>query len=226
MNRQVKISPSVMCCKLWEVREFVRAFEEMGVDSIHFDVMDGHYVQNIMLGTSFYKDIKALTGIPVDIHLMCLEPERYLDYFSPAEGDGVSFHLEACNQPYKLLQRIRERGLKAGLAFNPGTPIEMLAEVRRVLDYVLVMAVNPGFGGQQMVPDHFDKLERVASLLNRCGMDIDVFVDGNTTMENATKMYAAGANGFIVGTSSLLKDPDYFREQYSAYIANILETPK
>ncbi len=225
MNKQIKISPSIMCCKLWEVRDFVQAFEETGVDSVHFDVMDGHYVDNIMLGTSFYKDIKELTHIPVNIHLMCMEPERYLDYFSPAEGDRVSFHPESCNQPYKLLQRIRENGLKAGLALSPGTPIEILVEVRKILDFILVMAVNPGFGGQKMVPDHIDKLERISELIKRFEMDVDVFVDGNTTLQNTKKMYAAGANGFIVGTSSLLKNVDYFKEQYSGYIANIINTP-
>lgn len=226
MNRPIKISPSIMCCKLWEVRDYVRAFEEAGVDSIHFDVMDGHYVENIMLGTTFYRDLKELTHIPIDIHLMCLEPERYLDYFTPSAGDRVSFHFESCKQPYKLLQRIRERGLQAGLALNPGTPIELLEEVRRVLDFVLVMAVNPGFGGQKMVPDHFEKLERIRTLMNRCGMDVDVFVDGNTTPQNAKRMYAAGANGFIVGTSSLLKDISYFRGQYSAYMADIAAASK
>jgi ribulose-phosphate 3-epimerase len=226
MNKSIKISPSIMCCKLWEVREFIRAFEETGVDSIHFDVMDGHYVQNIMLGTPFYRNLKELTNIPIDIHLMCLEPERYLDYFNVAEGDRVSFHFETCKQPYKLLQQIRDRGLKAGLVFNPGTPIEILAEVKSVLDFVIVMAVNPGFQGQTMVPDHFDKLERIAALLKRCDIDADIFVDGNTTPEKSQKMYAAGANGFIVGTSSLLKDVKYFRDQYQNYIKNIKDTQK
>jgi ribulose-phosphate 3-epimerase len=226
MNKTIKISPSIMCCKLWEVREFIRAFEEMGIDSIHFDVMDGHYVQNIMLGTPFYRNLKELTNIPIDIHLMCLEPERYLDYFNVSEGDRVSFHFETCKQPYKLLQQIRDRGLKAGLVFNPGTPIEILTEVKSVLDFVIVMAVNPGFQGQTMVPDHFDKLERIAALLKRCHIDADIFVDGNTTPENSQKMYAAGANGFIVGTSSLLRDVSYFRDQYQSYIENIKATQK
>ena len=221
MNRTIKISPSIMCCKLWEMKDYVHAFEEAGVDSIHFDVMDGHYVENVMLGTTCYRDLKELTNIPIDIHLMCMEPEKYLDYFNPSEGDRVSFHFESCKQPYKLLQRIRDRGLKAGLALNPGTPIEVLEEVKSVLDFVLVMAVNPGFGGQKMVPDHFEKLKRIRTLVDSYNMNIDIFVDGNTTVENAKKMYASGANGFIAGTSSLLKGIDYFKEQYPVYIKNI-----
>jgi ribulose-phosphate 3-epimerase len=156
---------------------------------------------------------------------MCLEPDRYLDYFSPSKGDRVSFHFESCNHPYKLLQRIREYGLKAGLALNPGTPVDVLAEMRSLLDFVLVMAVNPGFGGQQIVPDHLQKLRRTAELMKQYEIDADIFVDGNTTLENAKKMYAAGANGFIVGTSSLLKGVDYFREHYSSYISDIPEVP-
>jgi ribulose-phosphate 3-epimerase len=210
-----------MCCKLWEIKDYVHAFEEAGVDAIHFDVMDGHYVENVMLGTTCYRDLKELTHIPIDIHLMCLEPEKYLDYFNPSECDRVSFHFESCKQPYKLLQRIRDRGLKAGLVLNPGSPIETLEEVKSVLDFVLVMAVNPGFGGQKMVPDHFEKLKRIRALLDSYNMNLDVYVDGNTTLENAKKMYASGANGFIVGTSSLLKNVNYFKEQYPIYIKNI-----
>lgn len=218
MKKPIKISPSIMCCKLWDVVPYVRAFEEARLDSIHFDVMDGHYVKNIMLGTVFYRNIKEITNIPVDIHLMCTEPERFLDYFMPAPGDRVCFHPETSAHPYRLLQEIQARGLKAGVVLNPGTPVSLLGEYKSVLDYVLLMTVNPGFAGQMMVPDAMDKIRRIIARLRACGMTrVELFVDGNTTFENAPKMAAAGANGLVVGTSSLIKGIDGFCERYQEY---------
>ncbi len=225
MRSIVKILPSVMCCRLWEIKEFVRAFEEAAVEAIHFDVMDGHYVKNIMLGTNFYRDLCELTSLPVDLHFMCEEPEWYLDYFSPRKGDWVSFHPEASRHPYRLLQDIRGRGLRAGLALNPGTPVGTLTEYGCVLDFVLMMAVNPGFAGQTLVPDHLEKLRRVHSLLSRMGLPAQILVDGNTTPENARKMCEAGADGLVVGTSSLLSSPDYFKEHHFSYIAEAMGAP-
>jgi len=222
MERSVIISPSIMCCKFWEIKDFIRAFEECGINMIHFDVMDGHYVNNIMLGTSFYQQLKELTGIPVDIHLMCEEPERYLDYFNPAEGDWVSFHPEACRHPYRMLQKLRERGNKAGLALVPGAQVPLLEEYKSVLEFVLIMTVNPGFAGQLMVPDALRKIARVKHILDNCEIDADIFVDGNTTAENAKKMRDAGANGFVVGTSSLIKSLEMFSEQYSDYVKALI----
>jgi ribulose-phosphate 3-epimerase len=208
-----------MCCHVWELKEYIAAFEAAGAACVHFDVMDGHFVTNIMLGTSLYRDLTELTDLPVDIHLMCNEPERYLDYFSPRKNDWVSFHAGApCNHPYRLLQNIRERGLRPGLALDPGTPVSYLEEMKSVIDYVLVMGVNPGYSGQTMVPDHLDKLKRVGELLEKNGMDIDVFVDGNTSPENARKMYRAGANGFVVGTASLMKGAAYFSAHCREYV--------
>ncbi len=220
MQKNIKISPSIMCCKLWEVEPHIRLFEEVGLDSIHFDVMDGHYVKNIMLGTNFYSNIKELTKLPVDLHLMCLESERYIEYFKPQEGDRVCFHPETTNHPYRLLQELRAKGVKAGLALNPGTPVELLREYKNVLDYVLVMTVNPGFAAQTLVPDGIEKIRRVADLLEERGMeDVDVFIDGNTTYENTAKMVAAGANGLVAGTASLMKGLDGFSARYKEYLA-------
>jgi ribulose-phosphate 3-epimerase len=210
-----------MCVRSWELREHIEAFEESQVASIHFDVMDGHFVDNIMLGTSYYEDIKALTDIPVDIHLMCNEPERYLDYFNPRENDWVSFHAGArCNHPYRLLQRIRECGARAGIVLDPGTPVAYIEEVAGILDFVLIMAVNPGFSGQKIVPNNFEKLGRVYKMLESLNVNIDIFVDGNTTVENAGKMYKSGANGFIVGTTSKLLGggAEQFKSKYRKYI--------
>ena len=223
MNRKILITPSVMCFHAWELPEYIKAFEEVGVDTIHFDVMDGHFVDNIMLGSSMYRDIIHLTKLPVDIHLMCHEPQRFLNYFKPRENDWVSFHPITCNHPYGLLQAIRDRGARSGIALDPGTPIDCLEEVKSVLDFVLVMGVNPGFAGQTLVPDHFDKLKRISLMLERLELELNLIVDGNTSVGNARKMHLAGANGFVVGTASLIKGADYFRNNYLNYIESIKE---
>lgn len=224
MSKEIKISPSVMCARAWELRDYIQAFEEKRVESIHFDVMDGHFVNNIMLGTSFYRDVIELTDIPVDLHFMCHEPERYLDYFSPRKGDKVCFHASAnCNHPYRLLQDIKERGCYAGLVLDPGTPVSCLEEMKSVIDYILVMAVNPGFAGQKRVPDCLDKLRRITNITSQMGINLDIFVDGNTSPESAGEMYIAGANGFVAGTSSLMLGVEYFREHYDNYV-NAIKT--
>ena len=214
-----------MCIRSWELREHIEAFEEAQVASIHFDVMDGHFVDNIMLGASYYNDIKSLTKLPVDIHLMCHEPERYLNYFNPQENDWVSFHASArCDHPYRLLQRVLDCGAKAGIVLDPGTPINYIEEMVDLLDFVLVMAVNPGFSGQKIVPNNFSKLGRVHRMLERLGFCADIVVDGNTTAENARMMYKAGANGFVVGTTSKLLGGGaaQFKNNYLEYINTIL----
>ena len=197
MKKRIIISPSIMCIKPWEIREFIAAFEEKNIDLIHFDVMDGHFVPNIMLGTNIYAAIKEITDIPVDIHLMCEEPEHYIGYFNVCKGDWVSFHPEATRQPYRILKMIRDRGCKAGIALNPGTPVQYVEEMKSVLDFILVMAVEPGFAGQKMVPDHLDKLRRIRSIIDDSNLDIDIIVDGNTTIENSKKMLDAEQQGLL-----------------------------
>lgn len=222
MNQKILISPSIMCCTPAEMEPFLREFERHAIDTIHFDIMDGHYVPNVMLGVRDYQFIKKTTRIPVDVHMMCTEPEMFLDIFQPEAGDWVSFHPETARNPYRLLMAIRDRGCRAGLAISPAVPVSYVEEMVGVLDFVLVMAVNPGFAGQKMVPDHLDKLRRIQKIV--AGRDIDIVIDGNTTPENAKAMMAAGATGLVVGTSSLLKGgPTCFAENYRAYTAAISE---
>lgn len=214
---QIKISPSIMCCRVEEFKPYIRLFEKVKLDSIHFDVMDGHYVKNVMLGTTDYQDIKRLTDLPVDLHFMSYRPEEFIEYYQVQKGDRVCFHPETTAQPYRLLQSVKDRGCSAGLVLNPGTPVSYIEECVELLDYIMVMTVNPGFAGQKMVPTAPDKITRIVNLLRQHGKQIDVFVDGNTTPENSIKMRDAGANGFVVGTSSILKSLDTFEEDYSRY---------
>lgn len=217
----IKISPSIMCCKVEEYKPYLELFEKVQLDSVHFDIMDGAYVKNVMLGTPIYKDIKRLSKLPVDVHIMSYRPEEYMEYYDIQPGDRISFHPETTAQPYKLLQTIRDKGCKAGLVLNPGTPVSYLEECMDLLDYVTLMTVNPGFVGQKMVPDAPQKIRRVRQLLDAYEKEIDIVVDGNTTIENSRLMRDAGANAFVVGTSSIIRSLDTFEEMYNAYVQEL-----
>lgn len=217
------ISPSIMCCDFSDYDAFIEAFELKKVENIHFDVMDGHYVDNIMLGTNTYKELKKKTNIPIDLHFMCIEPERFIEMFEPEKGDWVSFHPETTNHPHALLMKIKAMGCKAGYAINPGTPISYIHEVIDLLDYITLMSVNPGFAGQKMVDSHLTKLKEIHQLIAESGRDIDVVVDGNTTPDNGRNMLAHGATGLVVGTSSLLKSVENFMDDHDDYVAYIKE---
>lgn len=224
MSQKTLILPSIMCSTPEKVEAFIREFEKCGIDAIHFDVMDGHFVPNVMLGVRDYAAIKKATGMPVDIHLMCEEPEKFLDYFKPQPGDWVSFHPEASRNPYSLLMAIRNRGCRAGIVLSPGSSVEYVTEMAGVLDFVLVMAVNPGFAGQKMVPDHLPKLRRIRERVDASGRQIDIIIDGNTTPENARLMLKAGATGLVTGTSSMMKEgPEGFTRMYEAYMNSLSE---
>lgn len=212
------ISPSIMCCEFNEYDKFISAFEEKNVENIHFDVMDGHYVDNIMLGTNTYQELKKATDLPIDLHFMCHKPERFINMFKPHKGDWVSFHPETTNHPHALLGKIKDMGCKAGYAINPGTPISYIHEVIDLLDYIVLMSVNPGFAGQKMVDSHLKKLSEIHEMIKNSGRKIDIVVDGNTTPENGRAMINAGATGLVVGTSSLLKNVENFTNDYDDYV--------
>ncbi|OFK23459.1 ribulose-phosphate 3-epimerase [Olsenella sp. HMSC062G07] len=221
-KKDLDIYPSIMCCKPWDFEAYVHAFEKTGVAGIHFDVMDGHYVPNIMLGAEDFKAIRALTSLPIDVHIMATEPERFVSYFDVRRGDSLSFHPEVSLQPYRLLESLRAAGVSAGLALSPGVPVCYLEECLDVLDFVMVMAVSPGFAGQKMVPDHLAKLRRIKTIVSRADHPIGIVVDGNTIPSNARLMHQAGATGLVVGTSSIIQGgPDAFAEKYRDYQAQI-----
>ena len=222
--RHVIISPSIMCSKPWDMLGFIRGFEEKHIDLIHFDVMDGHFVPNVMMGTAEFKAIKECTKIPVDLHVMAEEPDRIIGFFPVSQGDWVSFHPEACRSPYRTLSQLRDRGCRAGIALSPGTPVSWIRELKSVLDFVLVMAVEPGFAGQTMVPDHLDKVGRISALKEELGLDrLEIVIDGHTSPANARTMLAAGATGLVAGSASaMLRDgPAGFAKNYDAYMASL-----
>ena len=200
------IAPSVMCADMMNVAKDVSLLENAGVDLLHVDVMDGHFVPNLTLGTDFIKALRAVTSLPLDIHLMVEKPEEMLAFFEIGEGDMVSVHIEATHHLQKALAAIRARGAKAFAALNPATPLNTLDYVLPDLDGVLVMTVNPGFAAQKMVPTALDKIADTRRYLDGHGYPaLPIEVDGNVSFENAVLMSKAGANIFVGGTSSVFR---------------------
>ena len=199
-----KIAPSMMCCDFFNLRKYIEIFEKAEIEYLHVDVMDGSFVPNFMLGTDFVSQLKKVSNIPIDLHLMIDNPETRLDWFSFGEGDMVSVHYETSKHIQKALRMIKDRGAQALLALNPASPLCCAEEVLDDIDGILIMSVNPGFAGQKLVPHSLKKIETVRKFLddnNKANVEIEV--DGNVSYENAALMSRAGANIFVAGTSSI-----------------------
>lgn len=194
----------MMCADILKLSETLRIFEENGIEYLHIDIMDGHFVENFTLGTDYCKALKKASNIPLDIHLMINSPENKLDWFDFGEGDMVSVHAESTDNLRDALGAIRKRGAKAYVALNPSTPVSALDSVLGEIDGALVMAVNPGFAGQKMIPSALGKISEIKKLFKEKGFtDKEIEVDGNVSFENAVKMLEAGADIFVAGTSSI-----------------------
>lgn len=204
MQHPIRIAPSVMCCDFLHMGDQIRIMEEEKIDLLHIDVMDGSFVPNFALGSDLVRQLKEKSRIPVDIHLMVKEPERHLNVFPFGEGDWVSIHAESTPHLQKTLQAIRERGAKAMLALNPSTPLCVAEEVLDDVDALLLMAVNPGFAGQKMIPGAPEKIRRAREFLNAHAKEnVEIEVDGNVSLQNAPIMVAAGANILVAGSSGI-----------------------
>jgi len=200
-----KISASLMCIDFSNIADSISKLEQARVDYMHFDIMDGSFVPNFSLGTDFVRSIRKMTSIPFDIHLMVYEPERHIELFEPRKGDIVSVHPEATVHLQRTLQKICSTGATAAVALNPSTPIDVLEYVLDDIGAVLVMTVNPGFAGQKLIPAMLQKIQDVHQLLG--DRNIQIEVDGNVSLENASLMRSKGADIFVAGTSSLfMKD--------------------
>lgn len=199
-----KISPSIMCVDFFELDKCIREFEKNNIDLIHVDIMDGSFVPNFTLGTDFVKVLKNKTNIPLDIHLMINNPENKLDWFEFGTGDYVAVHYESTPHLHKAVSAIKNKGAKAMVAINPGTPINVLECILDDIDAVLIMTVNPGFAGQKLVKSTLKKIKSLREYLDKNGYEhIEIEVDGNVSFENAKLMSEAGANIFVAGTSSI-----------------------
>ncbi|MGE5620185.1 MAG: ribulose-phosphate 3-epimerase [Sphingomonadaceae bacterium] len=197
----IKIAPSILSADFSRLGEQVRAAEEAGADYIHVDVMDGHFVPNLTMGPGIVAAVRASTSLPVDVHLMIESPERLAESFAEAGASILTVHQEACPHLDHVLSKIRRLGLRAGVAINPGTPIGVLEEVLDQVDLVLVMTVNPGFGGQRLIRSTVEKVRRLAAQMAARGIGAELEVDGGVDPENAGELVAAGARVLVAGSS-------------------------
>jgi ribulose-phosphate 3-epimerase len=202
-GRPVKIAPSILSADFARLGEGVQAAEEGGADWIHVDVMDGHFVPNLTLGPAITEAVRRSTSLPVDVHLMIESPERYLAAFVEAGAHVVTVHQEACRHLHRVLERIRELGAAPGVAVNPATPVELLRDILPFVDLVLVMTVNPGFGGQAFIPTSPGRVARVRALLDeaRPGESVAVQVDGGIDAGSAGDVVASGADVLVAGSA-------------------------
>lgn len=203
----VLISPSILSADLSRLGSELQACEAAGADAIHIDVMDGRFVPNITFGPDIVAACKRVTSLPLDVHLMIVEPEKHLKSFADAGADYLTVHYETCPHIHRTLQTIRELGVKPGLTFNPGTPVEPLALLADMVDLVLIMSVNPGFGGQEFIPQAVEKIRQARTILDAHGSKAMVQVDGGITAATIRMNYEAGACNFVAGTA-VFKHPD------------------
>ena len=208
-TRPLLIAPSILAADFARLGEEVRAIDAAGADYIHIDVMDGHFVPNISFGTPIMESIRSVTKKPFDVHLMIAPVDPYLESFAKAGADIITVHAEAGPHLDRSLQAIRAMGKKAGVSLNPATPASVLKHVMDRLDLILVMSVNPGFGGQSFIPAMLEKISEVRDMVG--GRNIDIEVDGGITRHNAGDVVRAGANVLVAG-SAIFKTKDYAAE--------------
>ena len=214
MSRGQIIAPSILAADFARLGEEARAVQAAGADWLHVDVMDGHFVPNITVGPEVVKAIRPHVSIPLDVHLMISPADRYLEAFREAGADIISVHPEAGPHLDRSLQRIRELGAKAGVVLNPATPVDVIEWAMEDIDVILVMSVNPGFGGQKFMRSQLKKIERLRALVDASGRDILIEVDGGVTPETAALCRKAGADALVAGTAVFKGGP-------GAYAANI-----
>jgi ribulose-phosphate 3-epimerase len=197
----MRIAPSILSSDFGRLGEEIAAVEEGGADWIHVDVMDGHFVPNLTIGPVVVEGARRATELPLDVHLMIENPDRYLEAFAEAGADFLTVHAEACPHLHRTIQHIRQLGVKAGVALNPGTAVQAVSEVVQDLDLVVVMSVNPGFGGQAFIEGSVDKVARVRKLLNEAGSRAELEVDGGVVAGNAARLANAGATVLVAGSA-------------------------
>lgn len=195
------IAPSILSANFTRINEDIKLVEAGGADLLHLDVMDGHFVPNITFGPKMVADIKSITGLTLDVHLMISEPEKYVNEFAKAGADWISVHQEATNHLNRLVNQIKDTGAKAGVVINPATPVETLDEILPYIDFVLLMSVNPGFGGQKFIKTSLQKAKNLSEKLKSVNPDAFIEMDGGIGTDNIKQISEAGVNVFVAGNS-------------------------
>ncbi len=203
-----KIAPSILSADFSRLGDEVRAIEKGGADVIHVDVMDGHFVPNITIGPLVVQGLKKLTSLPLDVHLMIENPERYIEVFAQAGSDWITIHAEVCPNLKRMIKKIRQLNVRPGIVLKPATSLKTLYPVLDHLDLVLLMSVNPGFGGQSFIPSTLKKIERLRKMIDQNCYRLEIEVDGGVKVENIKEVSKAGGDIFVVGTG-IFKTKDY-----------------
>ena len=207
-NLVMKISPSILSADFCRLGEEVRALEKAGADYIHVDVMDGHFVPNLTIGPAIVKAVRRCTSLPLDVHLMIERPDDFLSDFAKAGANILTVHVEAVTHLHRTLSEIKKYGMRAGVSLNPSTPVCLIEPALDYADLVLIMSVNPGFGGQELIPEVLPKIKEIRRLITRKGRPVELEVDGGIKVDNIGAVADAGADVFVSG-SGIFGRPDY-----------------